>query len=666
MSNNSSSLFHEFKVQSILSKTRNIDCSLNITKRREQIFYSSSLATETVGIAFASNDPLTSDTNISIVDRSTSLIGNRIQEVDYTVLDAISSFNIETDSFVVTDIFVVEENTISPEPLFYQHVISLEQIPRTDPDNYDFSLDTNYRLISVELLDNAYQPIKLTEKYIDLDTGIIYSNIQTEYNSTIDYTIHYVRYTFTNGTVVKTLVELLDNKPVFRIATFDDLDYALQIINDGRKVYLLEDLTTYFQVTLPQVATYAFKPLVKSRIKVLPPVSSDSDDSWFVRVSNGKFFQNLNGVLHKYYISEFLTQTFNPVEPLKRIQLEDSTILGKSLIKLDRENIIEDEDLSLFVQIEINKSDGTGVAAFSTDPSEEGNIALNGQPYVRWSNTNRQGIRSIDHSTGIVDIEGLDLKSTWTIESNYYFEETNYEFTLYNFNPIGNNDALKHNFVLFLDPETGIEKDQTLYYLKVDESGKVVESNWDQFDNINQVYDSDNQELYYESFPDYLPVTGHHIFVDEFSVEGYTITSGINTTNFLILGDIATAEAQHVTETTEVDSRKRGGGIKASEIEELISSNIAPEVQWCWDEGYWDGIPYPGNASFLIEVPVDILNNINEGKFNQAQIRDIVSRHTAAGIYPVIRAYGVDVQVTGIIPTSEGLILNWYSNGFGY
>ena len=638
-----------------------IDCSLNITKRREQVFYGSSLSTDTVGIAFTSSDPLTSDNNISIIDRSTSLTGNRVQEIDYTVIDGFDAFNIATDLFVVTDIFVTEDNTITPEPLFYQHTISLEYLPRTDSDSYDFSLQAGYRLINAEILDSFFQSIRLTEKYLDSSTGILYSNLQTEFNSTVDYTIYYVKYTFTNGTEVKTLIELLDNKPIYRLATYEDLDGLLQIIGDGRKVYLLEDEGEYFHVTLPSAGSYAFKPLSKARIKILSPPSSTSEDSWFVRISNGKFFQNINGSLYKYYIAEFLTQSFTPVAPIKNVQSEDSTILSKKLIKLDRENIYQDVDFELYVDIQISKSDGTGVAAFTTNPGIVGDIADNGIAFKQWSLVNRTGIRSIDASIGIVDIEGLELKSSWIVTSDYSFEETNYEFTLFDLNPISNSEALTHKLVLFIDPESGTTKDSTLYYLKVDNSGKVTESNWAEFDNDTELY-SDATPLYYESYPDYLTPTSHHNFVDEFSVEASTP----NLINFLILGDLSAAEAQHVNELTKIDTRVRGGGIVASGLQDYLNSDATAETQWFWDVGYWDGIPYPGNASYLVEVPVDILDGIDQGIFTQAQVRDIVSRHTAAGVYPVIKAYGVENQITNITPVLSGLILNWYSDGFGY
>ena len=638
-----------------------IDCSLNITKRREQVFYSSSLSTDTVGIALTSSEPLTSDNNISITDRSTSLTGNRVQEIDYTVIDGFDAFNIGTDSFIVTDIFVVEDNTITPEPLFYQHTISLDNLPRTDPDNYDYSLEVGYRLINAEILDSFFQPIKVTEKYLDTSTGILYSNLQTEFNSSVDYTIYYIKYTFTNGTEVKTFLELLNNRPIYRIATYDDLDGLLQIIDDGRKVYLVEDEEEYFHITLPSAGVYAFKPLSKARIKILPPPSATSEDSWFVRISNGKFFQNINGSLYKYYIAEFLTQSFTPIAPVKSVLNEDSLILSKKLIKLDRENIYQDEAFELFLDIQINKADGTGVAAFTTNPDIVGNIADNGIAFKKWSTTNRTGIRSVDISTGIVDIEGLELKSTWTVTSDYYFEETTYEFTLFNLNPISNSEALTYKLILFIDPETETTKDNTLYYLKVDNSNKVVESNWDDFDNDTETY-SDATPLYYGSYPDYLTPTSYHDFIEEFSVEATTP----NLVNFLILGEVNAAEAQHVTELTKIDSRKRGGGIIASGIQGYLDNDATVEVQWFWDIGYWDGVPYPGNASYLVEVPIDILDGIDQGIFTQAQIRDIVNRHTAAGVYPIIRAYGVDNTLTNITPTVSGLVFNWHSDGFGY
>jgi len=183
--------------------------------------------------------------------------------------------------------------------------------------------------------------------------------------------------------------------------------------------------------------------LSTSRIELLPPVPKASNENWFVQITNGKFFANVGTTLRKYYIAEFLSQTFNPEYPIKSITDEEATILSKSLIKLDYSNIREDSDLSLYINIIINDVNDDAVAAFTTDSSLVGTTSSSGALYQKWSSTSRVGIRSIDHKTGYLDIEGLSIKSNYIITCSYYFDEVNYEYTLLDFNPLTSLDSQK-------------------------------------------------------------------------------------------------------------------------------------------------------------------------------------------------------------------------------
>ena len=118
--------------------------------------------------------------------------------------------------------------------------------------------------------------------------------------------------------------------------------------------------------------------------------------------------------------------------------------------------------------------------------------------------------------------------------------------------------------------------------------------------------------------------------------------------------------AQSAAELTKIDSRRRGGGIIDFEVDEALQDN--PEIQWHWDIGNWDGIPYPGNASYAVEVPVDILEATPSGIFTQQEVKDIVDRHTAFGVYPVVKGYGIDVTISGITPGAENIVIEWFSN----
>lgn len=644
-------LGHEFTVGSVAVQV-DTDTQLNVIKRREEIVYRSSVPASAVNVAFLGGKSVSSDENLSIADRSTSLAANRVRDINFTTISNSKTFSINTENFVVTDVFVDQTETLTPLPLFFQHVLSDSNVPR----DVDGNLDTGVTLLEIQILDVFLNPVKVSQKKIDYTKGILYNNLEAEYNNTGDYTAYYVKYIISNNGEVTTYLDLLDNETVYKIASFDDLTATMQIKTDGRKVYLIDEVFSGFSVTLPVLGTYAFQPLSASRIEINPPVSSSIEDSWFVRVSNGTFFTNVAGGLRKYYIAEFLSQVFSPEPPIKSVQLENSTVLSKQLIKLDRENINEDGDLGLYVSIMINDADGNGLQAYTTDSSIVGNIASNGQPWVQWNNTSRVGIRSIDHKTGYVAIDGFPLKTSYEIVSNYFYNEDKYEFTLVNFNPISNREALSTRLTLFIDPDTiSTSSDQTLYFLKSDETGRVIESNWPDFDNDTQQWTVSGVNMYYENFPAWKPSEPHVLFVEDFTVEG---DSG---GDFLILGDITVAPASHPSELSKIDSRRRGGGIIDTQIDEVEAEN--PEVAWYWDRGYWDGTPYPGNASYMVEVPVDVLQNAG-GAFLQSEVKDVVNKHTAFGVYPVSKAYGVDIAVSGVYPGADTVTLEWTSDEY--
>jgi hypothetical protein len=527
----------------------------------------------------------------------------------------------------------------------------------------DLTLASGVRILSVEILDVFLQPVQVSELLLDETEGIVYNNLVSEFVSLGEFTPYFVKYVIRDGSNVDTFIDLLDNEDIFRVAEFDDLTPTLEIIQDGRKVYLIEETSDGFTVTLPTVGEYSFKPNVTSRIALVPPSANQSDDLWYVRVTNGSFFTNLpDGNLYKFYIAEFLSQTFPPAPPIKRSIDETSTVLSTSLLKLDHENIHESTGDLLFVSIEINDEDGNPLAAYTTDSSLDGTVASNGAIYVFWNNQDREGIRSVDHMTGFVDIDGFTLSNNYEVISNYHFRETNYEFTLIDFNPISNRDATRTRVALFIHPDSATaitSKTQTLFYFKINEYGLVFESNWPQFDNDNQVHIT-GLPIYYEVAPSWVggqfdgdgnPV--YYLFVSDFSVEE---NRGI----YLILGDMTVSEAQHVTEVVEIDSRVRGGGIIESRIGE--AKGIQPEVAWYWDIGNWDGIPYPGNASFMVEIPAEILEGAG-GTLRTNKVRDIVNRHVAFGVYPVVRAYGVEIEVTNIQLGTGSITVDWIGHG---
>lgn len=650
---------HSFVVDAI-NKTANVDVSINVLKRREIIAYKTTLPTTNTGISFVNSATISANNNLSIADRSISLSANRILNTGYTTITNTKTFSITLDDFVVTDVFLDSTNTVTPIPLFYKHVLDSDKLPR----EIDGSISSGYTLQSVTILDQYMSPTSSSNIKIDFSNGVIYTNLLPEYISHTDYTIYFVKYTIRelDGSLSE-YIDLLNIEKIYQLATFDDLDENLENIKSGRKVYLLDDSGDQFTVTLPVVGTYAFQPLGTGRIRLLMPSAISADDQWFVRISNSVLYTTINKVLYKYRIGEFLTQNFSPSPPYKVTTHDTSTPISKTLIKLDHPNVYQDNVLGLYVSIVIDKANGTAKAAYTTDPALEGSIASNGMVYKKWDTINQTGIKSIDHYTGIVQIGGIELLSTDEITSSYYYTESKYEYSTINFNPLLNHNSLIGHVSIFVDPDSIISnKSQTLYFLHADDTGKIIDSDHPYFNNITGLWDSGSggKSLYYETLPDFV-TSGSDIdfFVHNYTVEGDTSLPTFE--GFLILGDITVAPSISLNAVSTIDSRNRGGGILSNQIDDAL--DVTQEVNWIWDYGYWDGLPFPGDASYFIEVPAGILDGAG-GTLTQNKVREIVSKHTAAGVYPIIKAYGVEIGINNIMPTESGIMIEWESYGY--
>lgn len=637
------------------TKTVSVDTFTNIIRRREDIIFKARTNNSNVNISYFASKPLNSLTSLSIADRSSSLIANRIDadSSSVTITDT-DTYTINTDKFIITDEFTDPNTTIGEVPLYSQHIIDIAKVPRVS--STDLTLPATTTLVSVEILDSNFSPIQVGEIKLDTTKGIIYNNLASSYDPTTgEYTVYHVRYTVNISGVVYDYTDLLSNIDIYKVAGIDDLDLLTgRIIQDGRKVYLIEEVGNNFTVTLPTVGDYAFKVTSNAKLKIIPPPPVDINNPWSVSITNTQFYTTVLSQTLKYSVAEFNNQSWNPNQPIKKSTKEVSTFLAGNLLKTNFGKIQQDNLQDLFVDVLVNDSGGNGLAAFSTDPTKAGDIASNNAPYLYWTKFTRKGIKSIDAAGGFIEIEGYTLKSTYQLISTYYYEEDEYEFSLIDFNPINNPSSLNTKTSIFVDPDTlSSSKTQTLYYLRSDQSGKVIDSNWYGFSTESGIL-NDSRTLYYEKIPDFIhsPASGLALFVGEYTTEG----SGV----LLVLGDIEITEEDSPENGTVLDTRVRGGGI----IESIVpdAKRLNPETNWYWDLGYWDGTPYPGNSSYYIEIPVGVMEGAN-GIFLSNQVKEIVQRHTAAGVYPVVKAYGIDPTISGVVSGSDTITIKWGSYG---
>ena len=636
-------------------RSYDIDLVLNVYRRHESILYRSQNTLESANISFFASQALLSTSALNIDDKSASLIANRIEKLDKPVaIEGFSEYFVPTDKVVVTDVYAAENNSNQSAPLFYQHVLSTDNLIRVSSLD-DYTVAPDYKLTSVEVVDINFDPIRLDNIKIDYDLGLVYNNLASSFDQETGVAVvYYLRYSVQDPDGdITSYVELVNNQPIFLEADFADLDEELNVIDDGRKVYLIEEQENSLKVKLPHVGNYSFQLLDTARIRILEPPQSDKDDVWNVSVSNGRFFSNIAGTQYRYSIAEFVDQAWDPEQPYKKIIEEDAEFISANLVKVRNPGVFYNPTLSGYLDLLVYDADDNAVAAFTTDPTKTAIISDNTKAYETWSVTSKTGIRSVDGKTGIIDLDGIELRSDYKFKSNYFYEEKNYQFSHVDFNPVNNPEILTRFVSLFVDPDTAsTAKPQTLYFTVTDRAGKVVGSNLPNFDNEAELILTDDavwREAYFETIPSYItPSPGAILFLPQYTVIG----SGL----FLPLGDIHVTEDTHPDQSTKIDVRVRGGGIRDDEVE--AAKALQQEVGWYWDLGFWDGTPYPGNASYFVEVPSEVLE-VAGGTLKAEQIRSVIDRHTAAGVYAIAKAYGIDPVISGVIPGDTAITIKW-------
>lgn len=658
------SIAQNFTVNQVgfISKT---DCFVNVQKRKELVQFRSTSSSQNINLSFVQSENLNSSTNLTVNDRSTSLVGNRfLTELDYQILEDIPGFSIETDLFYLTDIFTVNLTTQQRLPLFFKH-----ELQRT--------LEAGEAYNNVQLLDQTFTPVLTSRYLVDLTAATVYSNLENKFDQSTGLSeIYFVSYTVrkTNG-ILEQYTEILNHEPVFSVADLDDLDLDTGTILPNRKVYLIqEDIGEQFNVTLPLSGTYGLLRSSSSRIEILPPAATTTSDPWFVRVRSGKFLSSGATGIKKFYVSEFSSQFFNPYYPYKQAD-ETSYRVSTRIIKTIKNRIALSDTEALYPEVVVYKSDGSFKFALTSNPTMLGQAAFTSDAYyanvlLGSSKVTGTGINattdaisgsSIDTWGGFIALPaGYEISETDTIRTRYTYSETDYEFTLFDFNPLSSVELTNQRVVLVLRPEPlGSTLTQTLYYLVVNEDGLVVDSDInfsleglsDTVDNLIQT-----SGLWYDRNPSgvFWSQPNGADFVNSCTVEG-----AANADDILILGDIYVRESVSPNALLLNDIRVRGGGIKKDQVSVATSAN--PEVEWCWDIGKWDGKPFPGAASLFVEVPIDVLDITPSGLFSPENVTEIVNRHMAYGTYAVIHGYNpYVVSISGFDFLPSGVIqLSW-------
>jgi len=541
----------------------NANIILNVVKRRDQFRIVAASSASNVNIAYLAGESISSDRVIHNTDRSGELSANwGIEDSDYEVFVGQSKI-LRYYQFLVTDVFVGGDSSGSVKlaPLFWKHSVQKRiKTLLSSLGESDINPSGAITIVAMQVLDRNMKEYKHPQIQYDLTNGVVYSNLQNEFDfHSGRWNLYYVRYAlrYTRGdssVAHHVYTDLLSQEPIFILADTDDLnpDLSLKITADA---YLITENYGYIEITLPLNTTYAVRPRTDNKIQLVMPEGLSVEVPWFARVSNGRVLSLSGGVPYIYDVPEYLTkQSFFPFPPFKYVQEELMTRVTKSVYKANRERIVmpgvtsgvgEDATTMHPVVYAYNEAD-TLTAIFTSQGALLGkrDDTLGG---LRW-----KAILGVDVPSGLVYLD-YEIPANWKLYVTYYYEEMNYEITDIDFNPTMNNDIVGTMVVIYLVPESigyGLAgREASIHFLYVDRRGRITYCSQDGSDGN----------------PDWSAVVGS-------TYSSFRATKCFPDYKTLILGEISISPNQQPADLDKVDVRREGGGLSESIIESVLET----------------------------------------------------------------------------------------------
>jgi hypothetical protein len=377
-----------------------------------------------------------------------------------------------------------------------------------------------------------------------------------------------------NGTALKCNVKKLLDIGQERLATGALIGSSTDVHGDG--------------ATIIRYAGFALRYNESSIIQLQPPTNVGPLVSWYPRIGNGTIhvrFQDVSpgafpgitsNAVYTFSVPEYFEQEWSVQygAPYKDVFGESANIMR------------------------YNSSNSTTVIKTANSPIYYRNKNIS----VTIKNVRQPSsiIRHVDENNGFIYLN-VKLNSNTPVSIDYAYKEDFYLYDAIDLNPTtSHNPIIVDSFVAFYLKPTSAE-------------GALI---------------SGGKSIFHEFLNTSLAGRSKTVrMIDQSVNQNIKLYEPV-----LYLGSVSLRHNK--TDKIEViDTRTRGGGIRSSEIEDR--RNSWREVEYFWDIGSIDGVPIPGNAGVVINLP-DYLKSTD---MPRDEIRDRATRTVSLGTVPIVDGF---------------------------
>ena len=574
-------------------QTISLDIHSFVHKRLESFVYKDDISISSVPLAYIDSQPLLSNKNIGLIDRSYSVYGNSIlslNEDNYGFIASSDKIASEYSELLITNMEAVDEVGNS-RPLFYCHILRENtvsvKIERINSEGLT-SLDKTF-LIALD--DNKiYTEAKNT---CSLETG--------------KYDFYMITSTDSDGIQLKELLSLV---PVAREAEWEDIDLETGLFKDGVIAFTKEKNSSGYSYYLSESDQWFYSPKQTNQIKIKVPNRLDIEDSWYLEISNGDFFCYINGALRRYWCPEYYSQDFFPSFSYKFSQQINLNRITSRFLKCNKETAIDVSE-SRNITLYIYDYENNLIKIWTTDASLEGN---------RFSNSSIKYelgiIESWDNSSGLIYVNE-DILASWRIEAEVFTKHTNYTYKLLNFNPLENESIINKLIVIYLVPDRS-DGENSIHHLICDEYGNILSCSQNELKALNEDGTINLNSIIGKNY-----LLGESNFFINYSA------GQENDKAYLILGEATLKDVSSIGEIDLYEINQRGKQVISFDSDTFSKSPKALLSEY----GYGNrGLIYPTNNSLIIKPPVTLLEEYG-GVYIKSQAEQIMKKFVPAGVY---------------------------------
>lgn len=607
----------------------------HVHKRIESFYFLDEIASSAVPLDYLETSELDSKYNVFIADRTHGVAANSSSRLDSHIGHekvSVTSFTSAYAQILATNQVFVDEYNLD-RPLFYKHVLPSDTV--------------SVKLESVE----SGNLVTVSSGYkVDLDAGAVYTNYHNFYDQTTGaYRLYFLISTSSLGQQTKTL---LSPAPVVSEATWEDIDPETGELYADRLVYSKEQNTSGYTFYFNVSDEWHIKPLAKSFIKPIMPTGRKSDESWYLRVSNGDVTTIQNDAARRYWLPEYYKQPFQPSLPYifnaynKMLFVDSKTIAAtRGFLAISP---ADGRHITLYIydyQMTLLKLWTTNTALASTTYSDSG-VSYEVDKINCW-----------DNRSGLIVLNEAILPGQQFF-AQYYYEAEDLEYSKINLNPIQNKFILNQSVVFYVVPNADSD-DRGLHYLLVEADGRISYC---------------SQELGY-SYPSLQLLTADGAYnpnniiglkyisdQDEDTFVTLYTTGNSNNYAYLLLAEVNVIDRSILSQVVSFDVRQDGDTLKDQATTTYEKNPKVLQSRYGFGE---DGAAIPQNNVVVIQVPLELLEEYG-GYLQKDKATELLKKYLTAGLYPLIEWIYPTVDVTCDVSVAAEVNLSWTWEGPDY